>query len=212
MNYWEYPSKWIEESKQDKRPLYKKVFNWKSHISPLAFTLFIIFILLIVGCAPISECPTVTCPNSSDTPTISKKPPLVIFKLHAGQEPVYVGVRQEVNIYNCGSEAYGPIISTKIKEYITDEKDTSLVIIKTTPEAIGGCPDILIDHPEIKVVKIYDIARDTDSYRNLINWIPPSKLNIMTEEFELIYATEPVDLYSLTEERTEIYAPWELEQ
>jgi len=170
--------------------------------------------LLLISCAPI-ECPQITCPNTQGAAQQAvatsqpKSPPLVIYKLHGGQEPVFFGVRTTFTIYNCGSEAYGPVISDKVDEYYKGGMDLLLVVTKTDTAAIGGCPDIIRNHPELKTVTIYGGAKDTEAYDELIRWIPPNKLITLNGAFELVYATEPVNFNSLTEGKTEIYAPWE---
>jgi len=39
--------KLIEEGKQDKRPLYKSMFNWKKHIIPMGIVLVIFSVLIL---------------------------------------------------------------------------------------------------------------------------------------------------------------------
>ena len=43
-----YPLQWMSEAEQDKRPIYKQIFNWKTHIMPITIYLFIILIFILI--------------------------------------------------------------------------------------------------------------------------------------------------------------------
>jgi len=44
-----YPLQWMSEAEQDKTPIYNKIFNWKSHISPIIICGITIIILVLIN-------------------------------------------------------------------------------------------------------------------------------------------------------------------
>ncbi len=74
----------------------------------------ILLLILLVGCTSTTEIELeVECPEPIQKP--DPIPTLTITKIHAGQEPVFIAVNDETNLYNCGSVAYGPVVAQKVK-------------------------------------------------------------------------------------------------
>ena len=40
---------WMTEARQDKRPLYKKIFWWKAHITPLITVVIVVIVWFILN-------------------------------------------------------------------------------------------------------------------------------------------------------------------
>jgi len=168
-----------------------------------------LLLLFIVGCTttecPI--CPTCIYPQQINQSTESIIKPLIIYRLYAGKQPVFITTLDNENVvFNCGNSAYGPITSQDIINYVP--KINKLIITNTSWEYIGGCPDILKNHMEINSVTIYDVEKDTQEYKDMISWIQPNKLIKKNEPFQLIYHNTIIDFNSLTMVRNEVYGEW----
>lgn len=147
----------------------------KLRISALLFSLF------LIGCTPPAyDCPQINCPQNEETinsALLNKTAQdRTILTINAGTEINLEVIDGYMDITNCGKTVYGPIAVDEIKGASNNYTIRNLIINNTESNYIGGCRDILIEFPEIEIVYIMDIARDTIEYNELIRWTPPNKL------------------------------------
>lgn len=134
-------------------------------------------LLLVVGCTtPVYECPVVTCPGDVDKGTVLDEFRAVVVEYDG--YTVWME-KEEDYLINCGNTAHGPITVNTLKK---GHDITRIYINNTHRDFIGGCPDVLKAFPEIEGVYIYAEAVNTDEYRDMIDWIPTSKLFIETDK------------------------------
>jgi beta-lactamase superfamily II metal-dependent hydrolase len=123
---------------------------------------------------------------------------LRIITINTGETNAYLlGYGQYKDLIDCGSAAYGQVLSDKLSEL--PGKFRYLIVTNVSFKNAGGCEDILKKNTPTEL-KIYDEAQDTATYHGLVRWVPPSKLSHDVGEYIVVYNEHIINLTELPAE------------
>lgn len=138
--------------------------------------LVLLLIILVFGCAPkktetgIIARTTAPAINTTPEPVVIKNPDIIISTANI----TFINDTY-FDIMNCGDKAYGYEVADRALGLMFNFKLRYLIITNTTPNLIGGCPDIIKLLPKLQHIYIYGPVTTTPEYNDLMKWIPSEK-------------------------------------
>jgi len=153
----------------------EKVPAKKWELPYLVAFLFIV-ILLLSGCAPVQQCPIVTCPNCPTSSTPANQLVFAYF-IDVGQgDAALIKSGETEMLVDCGKNSQGPSVVDFLESKGVGDLEY-LLITHPDSDHLGGCDDVLKAFNVHSVIVNGQVV-DTVSYREVVNELDSEQLII----------------------------------